>query len=184
MGPRIREDTGRGEKEGRRLQTGTLPACVGFRLFSLGGAMGDGSPHTRGHGEGDGGFANRLYERGEDGSPHTRGHWEGDGRFANRPYERGEDGSPHTRGHWEGREGGAPLANGDPSCLRWFSVIQFGRCDGGWVPASARTREEGRFYPHPFDKLRAGSSLPPSRGKGVDYSFGLVLIFDWVSVCA
>ena len=37
-------------------------------------------------------------------------------------------------------------------------------------------------HPHPFDKLRAGSNVPPSRGKGEeiegDYSFALVLIVD------
>ena len=36
---------------------------------------------------------------------------------------------------------------------------RLGRCGGGGMPSKGD-------HPHPFDKLRAGSDLPPSRGKG------------------
>ena len=43
-----------------------------------------------------------------------------------------------------------------------------------WVPASARTRSGEVFHPHPFDKLRAGSNLPPSVG-GMEGGMGLTV---------
>ena len=105
MGPRLREDTGRER---------------------------DGSPHARGHGEGEGwvpacartrggrGMGPRMREdtgRERDGSPHARGHGEGEGWVPACARTRGgrgmgprmredtgreRDGSPHARGHGEG----------------------------------------------------------------------------------
>ena len=52
----------------------------------------------------------------------------------------------------------------------------------GWVPASARTREGDHL--HPFDKLRAGSNLPPSRGEaGQELDSGFRRNDGYAKVC-
>ena len=173
MGPRIREDNGWGV--GSRFR---LPHCHGAGGWgwagdpaSARGEEGDGFPHPSLRGQ--------ASPRGDgDGSPHTRGQREGDegSRFrlcgGGLPWGDG-DGSPHPRGQRVGMGSRIRLCGG-----------RFSAEGRGWVPAYARTTggdggtggsrtapTEGEYCrargspPSPVF-TRAGSNLPPSRGKG------------------
>ena len=135
MGPRMREDgRGRGDNHGAGFageQRGWVPACArtdeGGEIIMgqvLRGNNGDGSPHSRGQGR-EGRYKSLRGKMG----PRIRE--DKGGEIVTGQVLRGNngDGSPHLRG--QGGRGDNQEAG---------SV----REQRGWVPASARTRREGR----------------------------------------
>ena len=184
MGPRIREDNGKGESGGRAVPEPPLRGVgrtayngrpQGSPLQEKDGGVGegDGSPHPRGQREGESGggrFPNRPYEGLV--AQHITGDHKG------RPYGKG-DGSPHPRTTGGGVGGRAvpepPLRgvgrtayNGRPqgSPLRGEDG---GVGEGGWVPASARTTGGGvgggRFPNRPYEGLVAQHITGDHKGR-------------------
>ena len=109
------------------------------------------------------GVGRTAYNGRPQGSP-LRKEWEGTG-----------DGSPHPRGQREGESGAggsrtAPTRGWSHSIYRATTRVAPSEGmggGGGWVPAFARTTGRGKGCSPPSPVFtRAGSNLPPSRGKG------------------
>ena len=192
MGPRIREDKRGGGLFGGKDRGWFETSPYGLRVsMSDGGGRGwvPASARTRG-GEcdnGDGrvrgtsGFERALWERMLRGMGFTPIPSTSLGQAPTFPHhggrglQVGEKMGPRMR---EDKRGGGLFGGKDRG---WFETSPYGlrvsmSDEGrGWAcvwdewfracPMGENVEENG-IHPHPFDKLRAGSNLPPSRGKG------------------